>query len=51
MWHSQVNVIHIFLDTGFADRLLQASKSLYTFAKNNRGKYTDCVTQAKDFYG
>ncbi|XP_045162577.2 endoglucanase A-like [Mercenaria mercenaria] len=38
-------------DTGFADRLLGASKSLYTFAKNNRGKYTDCVTQAKDFYG
>ncbi|WAR14642.1 GUN4-like protein, partial [Mya arenaria] len=38
-------------DTAFADRLLTAAKSLYTFAKNNRGKYTDCVTQAKDFYG
>ncbi|XP_053378521.1 uncharacterized protein LOC123526589 [Mercenaria mercenaria] len=37
-------------DTGFADKLLEASKSLYTFAKNNRGKYTDCITQAKDFY-
>lgn len=40
-----------FSDAGFAGKLLEASKSLYTFAKNNRGKYTDCVTQAKDFYG
>ncbi|KAH3741114.1 hypothetical protein DPMN_047832 [Dreissena polymorpha] len=38
-------------DAAFADSLLAAAKSLYTFAKNNRGKYTDCVTQARDFYG
>nr|BBJ26608.1 GH9 cellulase [Xylophaga rikuzenica] len=34
-----------------ADRLLAASKSLYTFAKKNRGLYSDCVKQADDYYG
>ncbi|XP_060595558.1 endoglucanase A-like [Ruditapes philippinarum] len=37
-------------DTRFSDKLLNASKSLYEFAKNNRGIYSDCVIQAKDFY-
>jgi len=38
-------------DTGYASRLLDAAKSLYTFAKQHRGIYSNCVTQAKDFYG
>ncbi|XP_052239386.1 endoglucanase A-like isoform X2 [Dreissena polymorpha] len=38
-------------DTNFANTLLSAAKSLYNFAKANRGKYSDCVSQARDFYG
>ncbi|KAH3741117.1 endoglucanase E-4-like [Dreissena polymorpha] len=37
-------------DTNFASNLLEAAKGLYTFAKAYRGKYTDCVSQARDFY-
>ncbi|XP_053378966.1 endoglucanase E-4-like [Mercenaria mercenaria] len=38
-------------DTNYAGKLLEAAKGLYKFAKANRGKYSDCVTVAKDFYG
>ena len=37
-------------DTAFADSLLVAAKSLYSFASKNRGKYTDCVHNAAEFY-
>lgn len=38
-------------DTSYAGKLLEAAKGLYQFAKKYRGKYSDCVTVAKDFYG
>ena len=37
-------------DTDYADRLLEAAKSLYEFAKANPGKYTDVVPSASGFY-
>ncbi|XP_045161145.2 endoglucanase E-4-like isoform X2 [Mercenaria mercenaria] len=37
-------------DTTFASKLLTAAKSLYTFTKNNRGIYTQCVNAAAQFY-
>nr|BAF38757.1 cellulase [Corbicula japonica] len=38
-------------DTTFANNLLTAAKSLYTFTKNNRGIYSQCVNAAAAFYG
>jgi len=37
-------------DAGYATTLLNAAKSLYTFAKGNRGVYSSCIN-VKDFYG
>lgn len=38
------------LDTAFAGKLLEAAKSLYEFANKYRGKYTECVHNAAEFY-
>lgn len=35
----------------FAQRLLDAATSLYDFAKENKGIYSNCVKQAEDYYG
>ena len=42
---------HVFV-TGpaFADELLQAARSLYKFARSNRGLYSDCVDGVENFY-
>ncbi|MCG8347424.1 MAG: glycoside hydrolase family 9 protein, partial [Chloroflexales bacterium] len=37
-------------DPTYADTLLTHAKQLYTFADTYRGKYTDCITDAKNFY-
>ncbi|XP_053378705.1 endoglucanase E-4-like isoform X2 [Mercenaria mercenaria] len=42
---------HMCSDAVFADKLLTAAKSLYTFTVNNRGRYTDCLTKTKTAYG
>jgi len=34
----------------YAEKLLEASKTVYRFAKNHRGKYTDCISVAVDSY-
>lgn len=39
-----------FLDPRFGDELLVGAKSLYKFAKANRGLYTDCLDAADDYY-
>lgn len=38
-------------DATYADKLLNAAKSLYNFAKAHRGLYTQCVHEAQNFYG
>ncbi|HEY9649392.1 MAG TPA: glycoside hydrolase family 9 protein, partial [Coleofasciculaceae cyanobacterium] len=37
-------------DTNYASKLLQHAKDLYEFADQYRGKYSDCITEANDFY-
>ena len=37
-------------DSGFANQLKVAAESLYSFAKTDTGKYTDCVHDAGDVY-
>lgn len=38
-------------DPAYADRLLNAAKSLFNFANNNRGKYSDSLPETNGFYG
>merc|ERR1712137_286406 len=38
-------------DNAYATKLLTAAKSLYTFAKGNRGLYSQCMNAAAAFYG
>merc|ERR1712179_660060 len=38
-------------DAGFSAKLLDAAKSIYEFAKNHKGIYSQSVPQAKDYYG
>ncbi|KAK7868026.1 hypothetical protein R5R35_010197 [Gryllus longicercus] len=37
-------------DTNYANTLLQHAKDLYNFADTYRGKYSDSITDAKNFY-
>ncbi|MEN1988380.1 glycoside hydrolase family 9 protein [Paenibacillus hubeiensis] len=37
-------------DPSYASRLLQHAKELYHFADTYRGKYSDCITDARTFY-
>jgi hypothetical protein len=37
-------------DSKYASNLLRHARELYTFAKTYRGKYSDCITDAKSFY-
>src|SRR5690606_894543 len=37
-------------DPAYADELLTHAKQLYTFADTVRGKYSDCITNATNFY-
>ncbi len=37
-------------DSAYADRLLENAKQLYAFADEHRGKYSDAIDNAKDFY-
>jgi endoglucanase len=37
-------------DPGYSDTLLRHAKQLYTFADTRRGKYSDCITDAANFY-
>ena len=37
--------------SGYANTLLTAAKSLYAFAKNHKGIYSQSVSQASNFYG
>ncbi|WP_182899293.1 glycoside hydrolase family 9 protein [Microbispora sp. H10830] len=37
-------------DPSYADKLLTHAKQLYTFADTVRGKYSDCITDAANFY-
>nr|QIN90904.1 endoglucanase [uncultured bacterium] len=37
-------------DPDYADKLLTHAKQLYTFADTVRGKYSDCITDAANFY-
>ena len=37
-------------DVDYADRLVAAARQIYTFAKNNRGKYSDVISDAAKFY-
>ncbi len=37
-------------DPAYADKLLTHAKQLYTFADTVRGKYSDCITDATNFY-
>lgn len=43
--------VFVFLDAGFSGKLLDAAKSIYQFAKNHKGIYSQSVPQAKDYYG
>ena len=44
--------IYIFFSvSGYANTLLTAAKSLYAFAKNHKGIYSQSVSQASNFYG
>ncbi|XP_060076961.1 uncharacterized protein LOC132556566 [Ylistrum balloti] len=38
------------VDTPYANTLLNAAKSLYTFADQHRGKYSDAIPDAAQFY-
>lgn len=42
--------LDLIADAVFATKLLTAAESLYTFAKSNRGLYSECILEAKDFY-
>ncbi|MBX6387357.1 MAG: glycoside hydrolase family 9 protein, partial [Microbispora sp.] len=37
-------------DSAYADKLLTHAKQLYNFADTVRGKYSDCITDAANFY-
>lgn len=37
-------------DPAYANTLLTHAKQLYTFADQRRGKYSDCITDAQNFY-
>ena len=37
-------------DSNYAKKLLNHAKELYEFADKYRGKYSDCITDAADFY-
>jgi endoglucanase len=37
-------------DTAYRNTLLTHAKQLYTFADQRRGKYSDCITDAQNFY-
>jgi endoglucanase len=37
-------------DPGYADTLLMHAQQLYNFADQFRGKYSDCITDARNFY-
>lgn len=37
-------------DTAYSNTLLRHAKELYDFAETYRGKYSDCITDANDFY-
>ncbi|MEL6494071.1 MAG: glycoside hydrolase family 9 protein [Cyanobacteria bacterium J06623_7] len=37
-------------DAEYADLLVQKAERLYDFARNYRGKYSDCLTEANPFY-
>ena len=37
-------------DPGYADTLLMHAQQLYAFADQFRGKYSDCITDARNFY-
>lgn len=37
-------------DANYANKLLQHAKDLYEFADQYRGKYSDCITEANEFY-
>jgi endoglucanase len=37
-------------DQSYSDLLLRHAKQLYTFADTHRGKYSDCITDAANFY-
>src|SRR4051812_40747774 len=37
-------------DSAYADKLLTHAKQLYTFADTVRGAYSDCITDAQNFY-
>ncbi|GAB3900802.1 hypothetical protein GCM10027612_63100 [Microbispora bryophytorum subsp. camponoti] len=37
-------------DASYADKLLTHAKQLYSFADTVRGKYSDCITDAANFY-
>ncbi|HEY0992909.1 MAG TPA: glycoside hydrolase family 9 protein [Kofleriaceae bacterium] len=37
-------------DPGYADTLVQHARQLYSFADTSRGKYSDCITDAGNFY-
>jgi len=38
-------------DSAYADRLLDHARRLFEFAWNHRGRYTNSITNAQDFYG
>ncbi len=37
-------------DANYSSQLLRHAKELYDFADNYRGKYSDCITDASEFY-
>ena len=37
-------------DPAYADELLTNAKQLYTFADNHRGRYSDSISQAREYY-
>ena len=38
------------VDPGYADELLDHATTLFAFADTHRGKYSDCITDARAFY-
>jgi hypothetical protein len=38
------------VDGGYADNLLTHARQLFDFANNYRGKYSDSITDARNFY-
>nr|AXQ39839.1 beta-1,4-endoglucanase [Panchlora nivea] len=39
------------VDSGYSDTLITHAKQLYDFADNNRGKYSDSIGDAQEYYG